>query len=288
MRDQAESLRKKLFHAQMNQSAKSIAIVSGKGGVGKTNFSVNYALSLVQQGKKVLLFDLDIGMGNVHLILGAQAEKTIADYITENCSLSDIIQHSHGLDYISGGNGLSELMNLDSDLLQRFLRHMESLQTTYDYLIFDMGAGAQSFYLQFLLSVQHIFVVTTPEPTAITDAYSMMKYITLLDHNQNFYLVCNRVEDDTEGREVLQRLKTAVKKFLQKDVHILGMIPEDKTLKKAVLAQQPVVLAYPKSKVAKAIQTIPFSFEQGRQMVVESMNFIQRLRTYLLDRRGTF
>lgn len=250
MKDQAEKLREKLKN-KYSQTAKTLAVVSGKGGVGKSNISINIALLLARKGKKVLLFDFDIGMGNIHVLLGTEATKTISDFLYEEISLQEIIyEGADNVSYISAGNGFTNIIELDQNMVSRLMEGLEQLQHLYDYIIFDMGAGATNSNLQILLSVDDIVVVTTPEPTSITDAYSMMKYISNLESANPFYLICNRAEKEKEGLYTLERLQLTVNKFLQKDVRLLGVLPEDTHVRKAVKLQAPFCRAFPNSNIS--------------------------------------
>lgn len=257
MKDQAQSLRLKILEAQ-SRNAKTIAVVSGKGGVGKTNFAVNFSLALQKEGKKVLLFDLDIGMGNIHIILGRQPDKTIADFINDPFSnIEDIIYHDEeGASYISGGNGLQNIMEWDEEDVERLLTALSELTQSYDYIVFDMGAGAAQHTMEILMAVEDIFVVTTPEPTAVTDAYSMMKFISLKDSGKQFYLICNRAETEKEGTETLNRLKQAMSKFLNTEVHLFGVLPEDAAVRKAVTRQVPLLNSYPQSSIVLSLNRL--------------------------------
>ncbi|MBM7586851.1 flagellar biosynthesis protein FlhG [Bacillus pakistanensis] len=256
MKDQAETLRLKL--SESKSIAKTIGIVSGKGGVGKSNVSVNFSLSLSQKGNKVLLFDLDIGMGNVHLLLGGQAKKSMATFMNDHDkNLNDIIYHSkYGISYISGGSGLNEMTEWNKAHIEVFLCSMQQLQARYDFIIFDMGAGASINTLNLLMSVDDLFIVTTPETTSMTDAYSMIKFMHLKDPQKNYFLICNRAFNIKEGNEIVHRLQTVGKKFLNKDLTILGVLPEDSSVRKAVNSQIPFLLINPRSKVSTALQNL--------------------------------
>ncbi|GIN83682.1 flagellum site-determining protein YlxH [Heyndrickxia sporothermodurans] len=282
MRDQAEKLRKKLSNGALH-SAKTIAVVSGKGGVGKSNFTINTALSLAKKGKKVLVFDFDIGMGNINVLIGADSKHTISNFIEKNIPFNEIIYTGpYQISYISAGNGFSKVLELDKISIQRLLIELEELQYLYDYILFDMGAGATNANLQIMLSVDDIFVITTPEPTSITDAYSMMKYIVLQESNNHLYLICNRSEREKEGIATLERLQLAMKKFLNKNVQILGVLPEDSHVRKAVIGQTPFYTEFPRSlittKLEKIVQTYLGDEHVSRQSS-HTNSFIRRLRS---------
>lgn len=289
MKDQAEKLRNMMRRAE-GKAAKTIAVVSGKGGVGKSNISINMAIAFAQKGSKVLLFDLDIGMGNVHVLMGQQAGRTIQDFLNGGFPLEDIIYHGpEGVAYISGGNGLRQVAELDETMLGRLLEALEDFQSAYDYIIFDMGAGATSASLEILMAADDIFVVTTPEPTSITDAYSMMKYIALYDTESSMHLLCNRADNDREGEETLKRLQFTMEKFLDKNVSLMGVMPEDYHVKKAVIRQKPFILEFPRSSPAQRLRKLVESYlnSHGRSELSEgeASPFIQKLRRFFFERK---
>ncbi|KMY53632.1 hypothetical protein AC623_06195 [Bacillus sp. FJAT-27231] len=286
--DQAAELRKRL-NRLAGRRAKTIAVVSGKGGVGKSNISLNFAIELTQNGKKVLIFDMDIGMGNIHVLTGQSAVYSIADFFEKGLSLEELVyKDSEGISYILGGSGLSQLIEWDESHLSRWLNDVEELQQQYDFLLFDMGAGATKEALNILMSVDDIIVVTTPEPTAITDAYSMMKYIHTHGGENAFYLLCNRADSEREGQEAAKRLQQAVHKFLGKESFELGVLPESTVVKKAVSAQTPFLTAYPNAKISKALQEAVRIYRQGQGESLnqsETASFISKLRHFFVKGR---
>ncbi len=257
MNDQAYNLRRKML-LNDSEPAKTIAIVSGKGGVGKSNITTNLSILLGKENKKVLLFDLDIGMGNIHILLGSHHPYSIMDYIEEKeLGIETIIcENVHGISYISGGNGLKNIVEWKERQIERFFHVMDYAVHHYDYILFDMGAGATKETLEFLLAMDEIIVVTTPEPTSITDAYSMMKYIYLRDQGKHFYLLCNRAEIKKEGLETITRLQETVRKFLHKEIVSLGVLPEDAAVRKSVINQTPIVVGYPASAMTLSLRTM--------------------------------
>ena len=253
MKDQAEELRRRM-RIDSEKCAKTIAVVSGKGGVGKSNISINTAMILAEKGNKVLLFDLDVGMGNINILLGQTSNNTISDFLQKKLSLSDVIQKSvDGVSYISGGNGLQDIAEFNDEMVDRLLSALEKLQKEYDFIIFDMAAGASAALLEVLVSADDIFVVATPEPTSITDAYSMMKYIHLRESESRLFVICNRTEHEKQGRETFDRLQQVMFKFLQKDISLLGILPEDLHVRKAVIAQSAFYHEYPRSSIARSL-----------------------------------
>lgn len=290
MRDQAESLRQRLQRMKDRTEAKVIAVVSGKGGVGKSNFSLNFAINLSRKGQKVLIFDMDIGMGNIDILMGLTSRGSFVDIFKPDVSIQDIIKEGpEGVDFISGGSGLATLFKLDSDKLSYFLSQLGKLALDYDYILFDMGAGITEDSLQFLLSVHEIFVVTTPEPTAITDAYSMMKYICTKEHNAEFYLIVNRALSDEEGTSTLKRLSEVMRQFLKKEIVQLGYLPDDRNVNKAVSRQTPFSVFDPKSKISVAMKELTDRYIEGNSIESgkakpKSFSFISKLRHYFQER----
>lgn len=227
MRDQAEALRLKMMK-QQGELGRAIAIVSGKGGVGKSNFTMNFAMTLVQKGKKVAVVDMDIGMGNIHILIGRNVSNSLKDYLEGNKQLDEVIfEGPYGLKYISGGSGMTSVLEWSHSMFERLILAFEQLQKNYDYILFDMGAGATNWSLDLLTSIDEIIVISTAEPTSITDAYSMMKYIHVRDPEKQFYTLCNRAFSKEEGIETNERLKVTMKRFLDKEIETLGSLPED-------------------------------------------------------------
>ncbi|WP_246939883.1 MinD/ParA family protein [Bacillus pinisoli] len=288
MRDQAESLRLRLLKMQGKKEAKVMAVVSGKGGVGKSNFSLNFAINLSKKGHSVLLFDMDIGMGNIDILLGHSSKVSFIDIFEPDMSFQDIIKSGpEGLSYISGGTGLSNLFKLDRDKLDYLLNLLERLSLQYDYILFDMGAGITEDTLQFLLSVHEIFVITTPEPTSMTDAYSMMKFICSKENNADFYLVVNRAQSTEDGVSTLKRLSQVMKQFLLKDISLLGFLPDDRIVNKAVSRQIPFSIFEPKSKISISLAELTDRYLNGLPNDLEKKkpaSFITKLRTYFSER----
>lgn len=280
MRDQAEELRLKMLRSQ-SQLGRSIAVVSGKGGVGKSNFSTNFTAMLSSQGKKVVLIDMDIGMGNIHILLGKTAPYNLKDYLVGEKLLESVMfDGPNGLKYISGGSGLNGVLEWSNDMFDRLIEAFEYLQKSYDYIIFDMGAGATTQTLDLLVAVDDIIVITTAEPTSITDAYSMMKYIHFKDPQKSFFLLCNRAFSKEEGEDTLARLRLAMSKFLSKEVVPLGSLPEDPTVRKAVQQQVPFSILYPQSEISKKLLTIVnrFTKEQIELIPSKPSKFVDRLK----------
>jgi len=253
--DQAEGLRRKLNNSYHH--AKTIAVVSGKGGVGKSNFVLNFSLQLVKRNKKVLIVDLDIGMGNIDILLGKRSNYSIVDVLMNTVLLDEIIEtEENGLHYIAGGSSLKKLFTLNEQQGTIFYRIFETLVSRYDYIFFDMGAGATEASLFFTLAADECIVITTPEPTSITDAYGMVKHIISRNNQIPIYAVLNRWNKKGDGFESLKKFQQVIQQFLSVEVHALGVIPDDTYVMKSVIEQKPYSVLFPKAKVTKALMQL--------------------------------
>lgn len=285
MTDQASSLRRKM-QQHKGTKAKTIAIVSGKGGVGKSNTALNMAIELQQRGNKVLLFDLDIGMGNIDILLGVYAKHTIIDMFNNLAPIQEIIEIGpKGLAYISGGSSVAEFFALSEERMHYFYGQYEMLTYAYDYIIFDLGAGVSRDSLYFTLASDECIVVTTPEPTALTDAYGMIKHIINNRSNMPIYVIMNRCRRQKECINTVHQFKQIIKRFLNRDVHLLSILPEDKFVSRAVVKQVPYIILNKNAPASKAMKqmidqylvhpsftntNIPFSFIQRiKQLMTE-------------------
>ncbi|WP_332648377.1 MinD/ParA family protein [Lysinibacillus sp. 54212] len=283
MRDQAEKLRMKMLESE-GALGKSIAVVSGKGGVGKSNFTMNFATLLAKEGKRVVILDMDIGMGNIHILIGKSVQYSLKDYLEGNLTITEVMYEGpNDLHYISGGSGMGSLLDWSGNTFDLLIEAFEHLQKSFDYILFDMGAGATNWSLELLVSVDEIIVISTAEPTAIMDAYSMMKYINLKDSQKTFYLLCNRAFTVEEGRETVNRLHSAMNKFLKKECVILGSLPEDPIVRKAVREQVPFTISYPDAPITKTMRQIVQRFIHHREdevhAPIESKNFLSKLKS---------
>jgi flagellar biosynthesis protein FlhG len=286
MMDQAESLRRRL--QQMDKpTAKTLAVISGKGGVGKSNFSLNFAITLSKQGNSVLLFDMDIGMGNIDILMGRTSSYSIVDFFENDMALQSIASEGpEGITVIAGGSGLTNLFEMGESSFDRFVEEFNALIHQYKYIIFDMGAGITRESSQFILCVDELIVITTPEPPAIMDAYSVMKYLTSVNSEIPISLVCNRVHTDKEGKETMQRLSNALQKFLQKDISLLGSLPDDRVVTAAVSQQIPFSLYKPDAVISRTLGEIAtrFTRDSKEEFTLKSSNFLGKLKSYFLGR----
>lgn len=288
MYDQAAKLRSRLENNGESRETRTIAVMSGKGGVGKSNISLNTALSLSGNDYKVLLIDMDIGMGNIDILMGTSPPFTIADFFQHDVGLERIIvEGPNSLHYIAGGTGLSHFIDFDHEHMNRFMDEFQNLLYQYDYVFFDMGAGISEHSSKFILSVQDVFVVTTTEPPSITDAYAAIKHVHILNDRIPFHLIINRVQNEKEGKETFNRINQALKKFLNIETDYLGAVPDDKNIPMAVKRQIPLVLYNNKSPAAKVILGLAaalVSKSKGTVPAKKQSNFVANLKRLLFER----
>lgn len=291
--DQAESLRRRMGQrfaeppaAIAHPKAKTLAVMSGKGGVGKSNVSLNTALAFLEKGKSVLLIDLDVGMGNIDILIGRQSLYTVMDLLQQKMPFERALSAGpRGLQYISGGTGLDAMFELNRENWTFFLKELTRALTSFDYVIFDMGAGLSKDQLPFVLSADEILVVTTPEPTSIMDAYSAIKHLALTGRDLQLKVVVNRCTTQKDGISAFLRLSNTVNAFLQQKLAYAGPVPEDPLVSRAVVEQQPFLLKNPRSKPSRAVYLLAESLlHNGRTEVGENRSFIDKLSSFL--RRG--
>ncbi|PQD95849.1 cobyrinic acid a,c-diamide synthase [Pradoshia eiseniae] len=286
MPDQADQLRSRLEELRWRR-AKVIAVASGKGGVGKSNFSINFAVALARELNRVLIIDFDIGMGNVNILVGKSSHYTIADHFEKAIPLHRLIEEGpSGVHYIGGGTGLSQLLHVDRHQFERFSTEFELILKQYDYIFLDMGAGYSEQSIQFMMAANEVFIITTPEPTSITDAYSMMKFLAKRTADVPFYLICNRALSRASGEETLSRLAEAARQFLNKEVFLLGVVPDDSSVGEAVLRQIPFIDFDPKAGASLALNELLHIYLGKRSKEVsQGDSFISRIRRYLFQHR---
>ncbi|MBP2654935.1 MAG: Cobyrinic acid ac-diamide synthase [Firmicutes bacterium] len=267
MRDQADKLREIVCGAKATfksaiikkpvSEARVIAVTSGKGGVGKTNFTVNLALALAQLGQKVMIIDADLGLANIEYVLGCTPKYSLYDLLNYNYALSDIVTEGpRGVKFISGGSGIYQLAELSQDKLDKLVGQTIQYDDWADIILIDTGAGINRNVMNFVVAADEVIVITTPEPTAIADAYALMKVYNVYDGCASLNLVINRVNEFDEGEIVANKLIKVAHQFLGLSVDNLGFVYEDKNLVKAVKSQIPVLLAQPDTIAARCIQYI--------------------------------
>ncbi len=256
--DQASNLRHQVnSHSTKTKTTKVIAITSGKGGVGKSNFTLNFALALSSKGVKTAILDADIGLANIDVLLGIASKYSLLDLIHSQKNIWDIMETGPlGLNIIAGGSALENMLDLKKQDVQYLLEQLLLLNEYFDTLLIDTGAGINDESLTFILSADEVFLVTTPEPTSITDAYSMIKILLSKKKDIKINLVINRVSNEQEAVNTANRLKMVTERFLDYNIQLLGYIYDDDAVKKAVKKQKPFYISFPSSKASHNIEQL--------------------------------
>ena len=216
-------------------TATILAVTSGKGGVGKTNIAANLSVSLASNNQRVILLDADLGLGNLDVLLNIQTRYNLTHVVSGKRTLRQITNVGPGgIEVICGGSGIESLANLSRFQRQRLLNEMQSLQNRSDLIVIDTGAGIHSSVIAFCLAADHTLVVTTPEPTAITDAYAMIKVLACQQYTGRISLLVNMAQNPTEGKKVYRQIADVAGRFLNVPVFEAGVLCKDENLTQAV------------------------------------------------------
>jgi flagellar biosynthesis protein FlhG len=251
--NQASTLRTIAHSAGSASPTKVIAVTSGKGGVGKTNVVANLAFALTKLRQKVLVVDADLGLANLDMLLGVTPKYTIEHLFQGSKSLQEIvIEGPGGMSILPASSGVQQLTELSAEQKLAFLAEVDSLEDPLDVMLIDTGAGISANVLYFALAAQEIIVVTCPEPTAITDAYALMKVLAREHDHRKFQLLVNSAASNQEAEMVFQKLNRATQQFLEFSIDFFGWIPYDVYLQKAVRQQKTVVASYPNAPASRA------------------------------------
>ena len=296
--DQAQQLRNVIKLRDQNnqkveasQMARVVTVTSGKGGVGKSNLAVNLAVQLRKAGKRVIIFDADFGLANVEVMFGAIPQYNLSDFIYRGKRIQEIITpRPMDIGFISGGSGIIGLNNLYREQIMYLVKAIEELNTLADYIIIDTGAGISDQVLEFVMASPEVLLVSTPEPSSLTDSYSLLK---ALYRNPNFvaadttiHVISNRVSSLEEGQAVFDKLNSVVSQFLHGKLNYLGMIPQDAALDKAVRQQKTVSLLEPASKSAKAFEVLADNLMNGtHNQVLAKRGIVQMFSGFLQKRK---
>lgn len=260
--DQAEQLRNVIkLNPAPRPLARIITVTSGKGGVGKSNTAINLACQFKKMGQRVLILDADFGLANIEIMFGTVPKHNLCDLIYQGKKINDIITWGPmEVGFISGGSGIAGMSNLSKDYLSYIIQNLSELDEMTDIIIVDTGAGISDAVLEFLVASGEILLVTTPEPTSITDSYSLIKALGRHPRYSQEYsqlkMIANKVSGAEEARVLFAKLDAVVERYLDVPISYLGMVPQDHQLEKAVMQQMPVSLENPNSRSALAFEEL--------------------------------
>ena len=266
------------------ENTRVIAITSGKGGVGKTSLAVNLAVGLQLTGQKVMLIDADIGMANVNLLMGSVTNRSLIDLLNDEVELEDVIEDGvAGVKYISGVAAIEATLNLNRSEQKKLHKKLSRCSEFANIIIIDTGAGLNRNVIEFILAAEEVLLITTPEPTALADAYAVIKAYTTYTERRNIKLVINRIREEEEYEDVAEKMNQTTRKFLGISIECLGYIYDDKAVSEAVHSQEPFIIANPKSPAARCVSALAKSLLSGERMESVSKGwrgFLDRLFGY--------
>lgn len=280
--DQAENLRKIMQQQKevSKEPARVIAVTSGKGGVGKSSVSVNLAIQFKRMGKNVIILDADFGLANVEVMFGVIPRYNLSDLLYNGKELKEIIcDGPEEIKFISGGSGIANLANFDKEQIKRLIAKLSELEQMADIVIIDTGAGINPSVMEFLISSPETILITTPEPTSVTDSYALLKALSMTEgfdeKSTNIKMIANRVLDEKDGKALYEKLSMVVMKFLNINVEFLGTVPQDNYITKAIMKQKPVSIMYPNAVSSKHFETIVQKLEGSVQNALEQRKGIK-------------
>lgn len=263
--DQAETLRSMNKHraepdkiaAGSNAATRVFSITSGKGGVGKTAVVANVAVALGKKGKKVLIIDADLGLANVDVVLGLTPKYNLNHFFAGEQDLNTIlIDGPPGIKILPAGSGVQDFTHLDAQQRMRFMDELDSLHDKFDIVLIDTEAGISENVTYFNVAAQDILVITSPEPTAITDAYALMKLMSTQYHEKRFNLIVNSVKDEEEALDVYRKLTIVADRYLDISIDFLGGIPFDKRMHESIRRQKVMIELFPTAKTSNAFEAL--------------------------------
>ena len=251
--DQAAGLRRMVNPTPV----RVIAVTGGKGGVGKTNISVNLAVAMAEAGKRVMLLDADLGLANIDVVLGLHPNKDLSHVLQGECNLEEVvIEGPAGIKVVPGASGVQQMAELSPAEHAGLIRAFSDIGTDIDTLIVDTAAGISDTVISFSRAVQELIVVVCDEPASITDAYAMIKLLNREYGIDRFRILSNMARSAQEGRDLYNKMCRVTDRYLDVMLSYLGSIPYDDYLRKAVKTQKPVVQAYPRSRVAQTFKNL--------------------------------
>lgn len=290
--DQAEQLRILKANQVNRPLARVITVTSGKGGVGKSNTSINLAINFKKMGYRVVILDADFGLANIEIMFGAIPKHNLCDLIYQGKNIKDIITWGPmGVGFISGGSGIAGMSNLNRDYLNYIIQNLVELDSLADIIIIDTGAGISDTVLEFLVAGGEILLVTTPEPTSITDSYSLLKALSRHPRydkeNTTIKMIANRVNKEEEGWNLFQKLNAVVERYLKMPISYLGSVPQDDKLLKAVMQQTPVSLQNPTAKSSQAYEEMAHKLMNKEEEAKQPRRGMAAFFSHIVNARRT-
>lgn len=300
MNDQADKLRQIIDHLKQKnseikeeepqkKSARVITVTSGKGGVGKTNITINLAIALSEMGLKVVILDVDFGLANIDILFGIIPKFTLVDVMKNKKNILEVLTDGpQNIKFISGGSGVEDLVKLEKHQLLSFIDNIALLDKISDIILIDTGAGLSESVMSFVMAADDVLLVTTPEPTSVTDAYALIKLVSHRDKSKEIKLLVNRADNSSEANDILNKLTVVSEKFLAMELHKLGFVQSDENVVRAVKQQKPFMISYPKCNASKQIRDISTKlFEDNENSKITNRGGIKGFMKRLVGVLGT-
>jgi flagellar biosynthesis protein FlhG len=257
-----------------NKYVRTIAVASGKGGVGKTNVSANLAIALRKLGKNVMIVDADLGMSNLDILLSVHPKHTMLHLLNNGMSLQDIVvEGPHGIKILAAGTGIQELTALDSNQRLKILDAFDSYDNDIDVLLIDTAAGISENVAFFCIAAQEIIIVTSPEPPSVADAHALIKVLYTRYEEKKFHVLVNSARSAEEALEVFRKLSRASEELVSLSLEYLGYLPYDEAVHEAVRAQKPFIDLYPERSISRTITDIAGKFLNPADRVKGTLQF---------------
>jgi flagellar biosynthesis protein FlhG len=276
--DQAAQLRSLVAAPRARQRANVIAITSGKGGVGKSNIAVNLAIKLAMAGKNIVLLDADLGLANADVLCNVDLPFNLSHVISRKKELRDVLfKAPGGFRLIGGASGLAKMADLSDAERQRIIDALAQLEQAADIILIDTGAGISPNVLAFTRAADQVLVVTTPEPTAITDAYAVIKVVTRESPQCRLSLLVNQAYSAAEANQVHLRIAKVARQFLGVNLLAAGHVLEDVAVSQAVRQRMPFVLGSPRCHASQCITQLAMRLEQGIPVDLDGRGFFSRI-----------
>ena len=276
--DQASKLRQMM---QRMRQSRTVAVVSGKGGVGKSNVSLNLAVLLSAAGNRVALVDADLGLANLDVLLNVEARANLSHVISGARKLTDVVMDLPcGVQFLPGASGIAQMANLSDFQRGQLLSDLSGLEADNDIILIDCGAGIARDTMQLAGSADTVLVVTMPEPPAITDAYAVVKVLSRQGYKGKLSLLVNMATDRQEARDAYQRVSGVARQFLGIRVYDAGYVVLDPKVKEAVRRREPLVLAFPKCPASRCLAALANRLVEGGELVDRKGSFFKRVANW--------
>ncbi len=259
----------------------SIAITSGKGGVGKTTFAVNLSIAQKKLTDKVFLLDTDMGMANSHVLLGVNPEFTIADVISGKKNISDVIvKNKNGINLISGGTASDNLLNMENSKRYSILNEIDNYlkENGNVRLVVDIAAGAEDNALVFSMACDRIVVVIIGEPTSFVDSYALIKAIFAKSSFKNYCIAVNQVDDDEHGKELFKKFQSITTQFLDVNLHYVGCLKNSSKIRKSIVERTPIMSSEPKSDISQSFLKIAKKINESPTNDWGGLTFLSKVK----------